>query len=84
MASLEQDWERLLDGIDSSLADLDVPTLVLHGEADPIREAGPREIARLLPRGRFVSLRGVGHVPWLEDPRELRRELRGFVAGFSR
>jgi len=83
VASLEQDWERLLDGIDSSIAELDVPTLVLHGEADPIGEAGPREIARLLPRGRFVSLPGVGHVPWLEDPRELRRELRGFVASFS-
>jgi proline iminopeptidase len=84
VASLEQDWERLLDGIDSSLAQLDVPALVIHGEADPIGEAGPREIARLLPRGRFVSLPSVGHVPWLEDPGELRRELRGFVAGFSR
>jgi proline iminopeptidase len=84
VAALEQDWERLLDGVDSGLAELDMPALVLHGEADPIGEAGPRELAGLLPGGRFVFLPGVGHVPWLEDPSELRRELRAFVAGFSR
>jgi proline iminopeptidase len=80
--ALERDWERSLDGIGSELARLDVPALVIHGAADPIGEAGPREVADLLPRGRFVSLPGVGHVPWLEDVGDLRRELRGFVAGF--
>lgn len=78
--SLERDWERALDGIEPRLARLDVPALVMHGEADPIGEAGPREVAELLPRGRFVSLPGVGHVPWLEDAEGLRRELREFVA----
>ncbi|HKN93445.1 MAG TPA: hypothetical protein VJU60_03860, partial [Thermoleophilaceae bacterium] len=47
---------------------------------DPIGEEGPREMARLLPGARFVVLPGVGHVPWLEDERGLRAELRDFVS----
>ena len=79
-AALESDWEHVLHGIDVRLRELDVPALVLHGEADPIGEEGPREVASLLPRGRFVLLTGVGHVPWLEDERCLRAELRDFVS----
>jgi proline iminopeptidase len=80
VAALERDWQRALDGIDHKLLELTARALVLHGEADPIGELGPRELARLLPRGRFVSLTGVGHVPWLEDRDALRHHLRSFVA----
>lgn len=81
--SLECDWEHALDGIDARLARLTTPTLVLHGAADPIGEAGPRELAGLLPRAEFVLLPGVGHVPWLERSDELRRELRAFVTAHT-
>lgn len=80
VAALERDWRHALDGIDEKLGELTRPALVLHGDADPIGETGPRELAGLLPQGRFVSLGGVGHVPWLEDHRELRHYLRRFVA----
>ena len=79
-AALERDWQRALDGIDVRLRGLNVPALVLHGEADPIGEDGPREMARLLPRARFVALAGVGHVPWLEDAAAVRSSLRSFVS----
>jgi proline iminopeptidase len=79
VASLERDWRRALDGIDGRLSALTVPTVVLNGEADPIGEAGPRELAALLPQGRFARLPAVGHVPWLEDAGELRQELRDFI-----
>jgi proline iminopeptidase len=79
VASLERDWQRALDGIDGQLTSLTVPTLVLHGEADPIGEAGARELASLLPQARFVRLPGVGHVPWLEDAGRLRQHLRDFI-----
>ncbi len=81
--ALEADWQRALDGIELRLPRLEVPTVVLHGEADPIGEDGPREIADLLPHGRFVVLPGVGHVPWLEDAEELRRQLRAFVGSLA-
>ena len=80
VSALELDWQRELKGIDVRLQGLEVPALALHGAADPIGEAGPRELAGLLPQGRFVSLADAGHIPWLEDAAAVRRELRRFVS----
>ena len=38
-----------------------------------------RELASLLPNGRFVALGGDAHIAWLDDPRDLRRALAGFL-----
>ncbi|GAB2577811.1 alpha/beta hydrolase [Paractinoplanes abujensis] len=44
------------------LRDLRVPTLVLHGERDPLaRPAAGRRIAASVPGARYVELPGVGH-----------------------
>lgn len=82
--AFEADWQSTLDGLQTSLSHLNVPALVVHGEADPIGEDGPREVAELLPQGTFVALPGAGHVPWLEHPHDLRRQLRSFVADVAR
>jgi proline iminopeptidase len=79
VAALEHDWEASLSGIEPRLGALPMPALVVHGEADPIGQEGPRELASALPGARFVVLPGVGHLPWLEDASGLRAELRGFV-----
>ena len=50
------------------LAGVRVPTLVLHGEADPlVRPAGGRATAAAVPGARLVTYRGMGH----SLPREL-------------
>ncbi|MBO3742616.1 alpha/beta fold hydrolase [Actinoplanes flavus] len=59
------------------LRDLRVPTLVLHGERDPlIRPAAGRRIAASVPNARYVELPGAGH----DLPREIwptvAREIR--------
>lgn len=59
--------------------DLDVPVLVVHGRDDPVAIEPAAELAALLPRGEFRPLPDVGHTPWLERPRLLRRALRSFV-----
>ncbi|GAA3773774.1 alpha/beta hydrolase [Plantactinospora mayteni] len=44
------------------LRDLPVPTLVLHGEQDPLlRPAAGRRIAKAVPNARYVELPGTGH-----------------------
>ena len=56
------------------------PTLVLHRRGDrtvPIRHG--RELVSLLPNARFVTLSGDSHLPWMDDQRELRRALAGFL-----
>lgn len=55
------------------------PALVVHRRGDRTAPIGRgRELAALLPNGRFVALGGDAHIPWLADPRDLRRALAGF------
>lgn len=50
------------------VAEIQAPTLVVHGTADRIvpYENGKR-LAQLLPRARLIALEGKGHLPFLED-----------------
>jgi proline iminopeptidase len=59
-------WESL-GGYDlrPALRRLSVPTLVLHGDDDPIPWESARQVAECL-RGEFVLLRDCGHVPYVE------------------
>jgi pimeloyl-ACP methyl ester carboxylesterase/DNA-binding CsgD family transcriptional regulator len=63
------------------LADVTVPTLVLHRRGDRTVPVGRgRELASALPNARFVALNGDAHVTWLEqDTRDVRRALAGFL-----
>jgi pimeloyl-ACP methyl ester carboxylesterase/DNA-binding CsgD family transcriptional regulator len=64
------------------LGDVPVPALALHRRGDrTVPIARGRELASLLPNARFAALGGDAHIPWLDDPRELRRALAGFLGG---
>lgn len=57
-----------------------VPALVLHRRGDRTVPIGRgRELAALLPHGRFIPLNGDSHLPWRDDQRELFRALAGFL-----
>jgi pimeloyl-ACP methyl ester carboxylesterase len=46
----------------AALAEVDVPTLVLHGEADPLIDVtGGQATARAIPDARLVTYPGMGH-----------------------
>ena len=61
------------------LRGLDLPVLVMHGEADPRPVAAARALAAMLPRSRLVVLSGVGHHPHLEAPQAFRQAVRDFL-----
>jgi pimeloyl-ACP methyl ester carboxylesterase/DNA-binding CsgD family transcriptional regulator len=62
------------------LPGLTMPALVLHRRGDrTVPIARGRELASLLPNARFVPLGGDAHIPWLDDARDLRRALAGFL-----
>jgi pimeloyl-ACP methyl ester carboxylesterase/DNA-binding CsgD family transcriptional regulator len=62
------------------LAHVTMPTLVLHRRGDRTVPIGRgRELASLLPNCRFVTLNGDAHICWLDDPRDIRRALAGFL-----
>jgi 3-oxoadipate enol-lactonase len=60
------------------LARIDLPTLVIHGDADRLLGyANGCQIASLIPGARLETLEGVGHMFWWEQPErsaELIRE----------
>jgi pimeloyl-ACP methyl ester carboxylesterase len=63
------------------LGGVDVPTLVVWGEADRIVDVEyGRAFAAAIPRARFEVLAGAGHVPQMEAAEVLLEVLRIFVA----
>lgn len=61
------------------LARIDVPTLVISGEADQlIPPTVSQEMADLIPNAGFVLIPGSGHLPPIERPEEFSHALRTF------
>ena len=64
----------------SRLADIALPTLVLHGEMDLIVPAGAGcYLANQLPGARYCEFSGVGHAPFLSRPEAFCDVLSGFL-----
>ena len=62
------------------LPGITVPALVIAGAEDAIIPASAQEeMARKIPRGRYHSIAGAGHMPPLEQPEEFNRLLAAFL-----
>ena len=71
---------EMVDG----LRDLNVPALLVWGEEDPVVPlAYARRLASDLPQARLVTLRGVGHLPPEEAPRESLAPVLDFLASLT-
>jgi 2-succinyl-6-hydroxy-2,4-cyclohexadiene-1-carboxylate synthase len=64
-----------------ALPGLDIPTLVLAGEADTKFVEIGRRMVRALPRGRLAAVPGAGHAVHLERPDAWLAHVGGFLAG---
>ncbi len=65
---------------DEGLAKLDLPTLVIHGDADTlVLPDGGRHVADLIPGARYLEIQGMGH----DLPRELWDRLADEITAFS-
>lgn len=82
-AGLPRQLAAIIDDGDrtSRLAAVRTPTLVLHGEADPlVKPAGGEATARAIPGARLVTFPGWGH----DLPLQLIPRLAGEIAGHAR
>lgn len=62
------------------LAGVNVPTLVLHGEADNVCPLGAGQcLADMIPNAEFATFSGKGHLPFLTDPVSFNDRLRAFI-----
>lgn len=66
----------------NQLADLQVPTLLLHRRDDRWMSIEySRELAALIPHARLVELPGIDHWPWIGDADAVLDEIEEFVTG---
>ncbi len=67
----------------AALAALEVPVLVVVGDADPVSLAPARALAAALPKARLVVVEGAGHVVNLAAPKPFDAALRAFLEEVS-
>jgi len=67
------------------LAEIDVPTLIVHGTADRLLESVNGELlARLIPGAHLELLEGAGHMFFWEQPQRSAQLVRDHVAAAAR
>jgi pimeloyl-ACP methyl ester carboxylesterase len=65
----------------SMCAEVQIPVLVVHGDADRIPLQGSREWVESFPNASLMRLQGVGHFPFVEAPGQLFPALTTFLSG---
>jgi proline iminopeptidase len=68
------DWSAILSAIEA-------PTLVLHGESDPLPVAEAQQLAALIPGARLAVIPSAGHMPFWEAPDAFFDHVTAFLAG---
>ncbi len=62
-----------------SLQKLDIETLVIHGQNDPIPSATAKKIHESIRRSQFVVLSECGHFPYVEKPEAYFSHVQAFL-----
>ncbi|HZA92427.1 MAG TPA: alpha/beta hydrolase [Gemmatimonadales bacterium] len=72
--SLGYDWRPMAERVKA-------PTLVVHGDKDPLPLAGSEEWVQALPAARLVVIPDAGHYPHAEQPERFFPVVESFLAG---
>ena len=64
-----------------SLSRAAVPTLIIHGELDPLPIEDARKWAAAMPNARLLELKGIGHFPYVEAPEVFFAAVAQFLTG---
>jgi pimeloyl-ACP methyl ester carboxylesterase len=74
-------WIYNRDGLDTRLAEITAPTLVLWGAQDRLIHVSAAQLwAAGLPKATLVIREGIGHMPMVEQPAETAAIYRDFLA----
>ena len=64
-----------------SLSRAAVPTLIIHGELDPLPIEDARKWAAAMPNARLLELKGIGHFPYVEAAEVFFAAVAQFLTG---
>jgi len=65
--------------LNKKLNGLKLPTLVLHGDADPIPPITAKNIHENIPDSKYVLIKNCGHFPYVEDPTTYFKYINEFL-----
>ncbi len=65
----------------TSLRNASTPTLIIHGELDPLPIESARTWATAMPNARLLELKGIGHFPYVEAPDAFLAAVDRFLKG---
>ena len=65
------------------LGSIACPTLVVHGEHDPVPVASSSAIADAIPEGQLVAIPGTNHYGFLESPETVAAVVEPFLASHA-
>lgn len=63
----------------AQLKNLTIPTLVIHGDFDPIPSFTAQNIHESLQNSKYVLMKDCGHFPYVEKPHEFFNEIKEFL-----
>ena len=74
----------LTHDVSAHLGQIHIPTLVVHGDADPlVPYANGQYLAGHIPNAHLVTYRGVGHIPIVERAEDFNRDVLAFIHGVT-
>jgi proline iminopeptidase len=74
-------WDSLGDyDLHQALTTLEIPTLIIHCNIDPVPIEGAQHIHEALPDSEFVQLKRCGHFPFIDNPRPFFEQLSAFLS----
>lgn len=79
----DQTWSQGDYDLIPLLRQLEIPTLVIHGDRDFVPLDAARHITAAIPGARLVVLANCGHFAYLEQPERVRVAIAEFLTGSS-
>ena len=64
--------------IHDELSTIKCPTLIVHGDSDPLPIEAPYKVHKHIPQSIFIALKNTGHFMFIESPDKLFSILRDF------
>ena len=78
-ALMRNSFNKKQHDMDTQLPNVHVPTLIIHGDFDPIPLQSSEYLHEQIPKSQIVIVNEAGHFPFIEQPEQFVAALRTFL-----
>ena len=78
-ALITSSFNKMQNDMDTQLSSLQVPTLIIHGDFDPIPQGSSEYLQQHIPGSQIVIIPQSGHFPFIEQPEQFVAAVRSFL-----